>query len=149
MHSVSKGKYVGAGHIVKVKVNGITYNLKTDKRGYVSKSLKLNAGSYKITAEYHGDKVSNELKIKPTLITKNIVTKKAKKIKFSVKLVNKNGKALKNKKITIKFKGKTYKVKTNKKGIVMLSLKKLKVGKYKIISKYGKCKISNTITIKR
>lgn len=145
----SKGKYVGAGHIVKVKVNGITYNLKTDKRGYVSKSLKLNAGSYKITAEYHGDKVSNELKIKPTLITKNIVTKKAKKIKFSVKLVNKNGKALKNKKITIKFKGKTYKVKTNKKGIVMLSLKKLKVGKYKIISKYGKCKISNTITIKR
>ena len=80
---------------------------------------------------------------------KNIVKKKAKKIKFSAKLVDKNGKILKNKKITFKIKGKKYKAKTNKKGIATVTLKKLKAGKYTITSSYGGCTITNTIKIKK
>ena len=60
------------------------------------------------------------------------------------------GKALKNKKITFKIKGKSYKVKTNKKGIATLKLKlKLKVGKHTVKTSYGKNIIKNTIFIKR
>ena len=92
---------------------------------------------------------SNKITFKPTLSAKNIVKKKSKKIKFSAKLVDKNGKALKNKKITFKIKGKKYKVKTNKKGVATLTLKKLKVGNYKITSSYGGCTIKNTIKIKK
>ena len=48
---------------------------------------------------------------------------------------------------TFKFKEKTYNVKTNSKGIAKISLKNLKVGKYKIYSIYTKSKIKNTITV--
>jgi len=133
---------------VTIKVNGKNVNLKTDANGYATYSVK-KVGTYTITAELNGQKVSNKIVIKPTLIAKNVVKKKAKKIKFTVKLVNKKGKILKNKKITIKVKNKKYKVKTNKRGIATLTLKKLKVGKYTVKSSYGGCTISNTIKIKK
>ena len=64
--------------------------------------------------------------------------------------MNKNGKILKNKKIKFKFKGKTYKIKTNKRGKAILKItKKVKVGKYTITTIYGKLKVKNTIKIKR
>ena len=142
------GKY-GSGNVVTIKVNGQTYKVQTDKNGYATKSLKLKAGTYTITAEYNGDKVSNKLTFKPTLTAKNIAAKKAKKIKFSVKVVDKNGKAVKNKKVTFKIKGKKYTAKTNKKGIATASIKNLKAGKYSISSSYGGCTIKNTIKIKK
>ncbi len=144
----SNGKYVGAGKVVSVKVNGKTYNLKTDKSGYASKAFKFKFGTYTITAQYNGDKVSNKLTFKPTVIAKDITKKKSKTIKFSAKLVDKNGKVLKNKKITFKIKGKKYTSKTNKKGIATVSISNLKVGKFTISSSYGKCVVNNKITIK-
>ena len=145
------GKYVGSGKAVTIKVNGQTYKVFTDKNGYATKSLKLKAGSYTVTSEYNGDKVSNKITFKPTLTAKNVVAKKkAKKVKFSVKLVDKKGKALKKKKVTFKIKGKKYTAKTNKKGIATVTIKNLKkVGKYTITSSYGGCSISNKITIKK
>ena len=68
---------------------------------------------------------------------------------FSAKLVNSKGKVVKGKKITFKIKGKTYKVKTNNKGIATLKIKNLKVGKYIIKSIYGKSTIKNTIKIRK
>ena len=144
----SNGKYVGAGKVVSVKVNGKTYNLKTDKSGYASKAFKFKFGTYTITAQYNGDKVSNKLTFKPTVIAKDITKKKSKTIKFSAKLVDKNGKVLKNKKITFIIKGKKYTSKTNKKGIATASITNLKVGKFTISSSYGKCVVNNKITIK-
>ena len=145
----SDGNYVGANVNVAIKVNGKSYNVKTDKNGYASKSIKLGAGKYTITAEYNGYKVSNKITFKPTLTAKNIVKKRAKKIKFSAKLVDKNGKVLKNKKVSFKIKNKKYTAKTNKKGVATVILKKLKVGKYTITSSYGGCSIKNTIKIKK
>jgi hypothetical protein len=145
----SDGKAVGAKKVVVIKVDGKSYSVSTDKNGYATKALKLKTGSYTITAEYNGDKVSNKITVKPILTAKNIVKKKAKTIKFSAKLVDKNGKALKNKKITFKIKGKTYKAKTNKKGVATASIKNLKVGKFTITSSYGGCTIKNTIKIKK
>ena len=144
----SDGSY-GAGNIVAIKVNGKSYNVQTDKNGYATKSLKLKSGTYTVTAEFNGDKISSKITFKPTLTAKNIVKKKAKKITFSVKVVNKNGKAVKNKKVTFKINGKTYKSKTNKKGVATVSVKNLKVGKYTITSSYGGCTIKNTIKIKK
>lgn len=76
------------------------------------------------------------------------MSKKSKVAKFKAKLVNKNAKPLKGKKITFKIKGKSYNVKTNKKGITVLKLK-LKVGKYIIKSIYGKSKVTNKIIVKK
>ena len=144
------GKYVGAGKVVTIKVNGQTYKVSTDKNGYATKSLKLKAGTYTVTSEYNGDKVSNKVTFKPTLTAKNVVAKKGKKVKFTAKLVNKKGKALKNKKVTFKVKGKKYTAKTNKKGKATAIIKNLKkVGKFTITSSYGGCTIKNTIQIKK
>ena len=144
----SNGNFA-AGNIVTFKINGQTYKIKTDSKGYAIKALKLKSGTYVITAEFNGDKVSNKLTFKPTLVAKNIVKKKAKKIKFTVKVVNKNGKAVKKKKVTFKIKGKKYSAKTNNKGVATVSIKNLKVGKFTITSSYGGCTIKNTIKIKK
>ena len=77
------------------------------------------------------------------------MAKKSKKVKFSAKLVDKNGKVLKKKKVTFKIKNKKYYAKTNKKGKATIVIKKLKPGKYTISSSYGGCTIKNTIKIKK
>ena len=87
--------------------------------------------------------------MKPTLITKNVKAKKGKAVKFTAKLLSKNGKVLKNKKIIFKIKGKVYKAKTNKKGIASIKIRNLKVGKYTVTTKYGKLQNKNRITVKR
>ena len=144
------GKAAGAGKVVQFKLNGKKYNVKTDKNGYAVCKLNLKPKKYTITATYSGFKVSNKITVKPVLYAKGISVKKAKFIKFKVKLVKTNGKPFKGKKITFKFKGKSYKVKTNKKGFATLKITyKLKVGKYKIVAKYGKSKVSKKISVRR
>jgi len=76
---------------------------------------------------------------KTTLTVKHLVTLKTVKVKKSAKKLVlqatlKNSKALKGKTVTFKFNGKTYKAKTNSKGIAKVTikksvLKKLKAGK--------------------
>ena len=135
--------------IITVNINKNTVKIKTDNQGYATLKLSLKAGKYTITATYKNVKASNKITVKPTLITKNKKIKKGKTLTYTAKLLNKNGKPLKNKKITFKINGKKYKAKTNKKGIAKIKVKNLKVGKYKIITTYGKQKNTNTITVKK
>ena len=79
------------------------------------------------------------------------MSKKAKKTaSFKVKVLKSNGKVFAKKVVKINFKGKTYKIKTDKKGIVTFKLpKNLKVGKYTIKTSFGGLTNSNKITVKR
>ncbi|WP_458453106.1 pectate lyase-like adhesive domain-containing protein [Methanobrevibacter sp.] len=82
------------------------------------------------------------------------VKKSAKKLVLTAKLT-KGKKLVSGKKITFKFNGKTYKAKTNKKGIAKVTikksiLKKLKVGKkIKYQAKYGKLTVKKTAKAKK
>lgn len=144
-----EGNIASTNETVKITVNGKSYDVKTDDKGYATFKINLKPKTYTITATYKDVKVSNKIIVKPVLTAKNISKKKSKKIKFQAKLVNTKGKAVKSKKITFKFKGKKYTAKTNKKGIATITLKNLKVGKYSITTKYGKSTIKNTIKIKK
>lgn len=138
------------GESIKIMIGGKSYTAKSDKNGFASVKLnKLAAKTYSVTVDYKGFKVSNKIKIKPTLTAKNKSIKKGKALTFTAKLVNSKGKALKGKKITFKIKNKKYTAKTNKKGIAKIRVKKLKAGKYTIKTSYGKVKISNKITVKK
>ena len=93
--------------------------------------------------------------IKITLSLKKVKVKKSAK-KLVLQATLKQGKnSLINKKITLKFNGKTYKAKTNKKGIAKVTinskiLKKLKVGKkVKYQASYGKITVKKTAKVKR
>ena len=139
---------IASGVYVKITIGGKTYNVKTNKNGIATLKLTQKPNKYTITASYKGVKVSNKVVIKTTIITKNLSKKKSKTAKFTVKLLNSNGKILKSKIVTIKFKGKTYKVKTNSKGIAKLTINKnIKVGKYNILTSYGKLTVKNWVRV--
>ena len=142
-------KPVGAGKVVKFKVNGKTYRVETNKNGYAKLSIKLKPNKYTVTVKYSKYKITNKITVKKLLSAKNISKKKSKKTKFQAKLVNSKGNPKKGKWITFKIDGKKYKAKTNKKGIATIVLKNLKVGKHKIVSSYGKTSIKNTIKIRK
>lgn len=79
--------------------------------------------------------------------SKNISSTYGKKVKFSVKVLNKEGKAINHTLVTFKVNGKTYNRYTNQSGISHIYLN-LNAGKYAI--KYNASGISgkNTITVK-
>ena len=141
-------KPVGAGYVVKFKVNGKIYKVKTTKYGYAKLSIKLKPNTYSVKVKFSKFVLYNTITVKKLLSAENIYKKASKKTYFQAKLVYSNGNAQKGKIITFKIDGKIYKAKTNKYGIATLTLKNLKVGKYKIISSYGTTAIKNTIKIK-
>ena len=142
------GKVVGKK--VKFTINGKNYYSKTNKNGVATLKLKLKPGKYTVYVSYGDAKVKKVITIKKTLITKNISKKVKKSGKFTVKVLNSKGKAYSKQTVKIKFKGKTYKIKTNKKGIAIFMVpKNLKVGKYTIKTTYNGLTVSNKIIVKK
>ena len=151
------GNPVASGTVVKIKVSGVTYSVKTDKNGYATLPIRLQPKTYTITSTYKGVTVKNTIKVKSTLKAKKTfkVKKTAKKLVLKAKLKWSNGKPIVGKKVTFKFKGKTYKAKTNKKGIAKVKvkkkvIKKLKRGKkYKVKIRYKNETAKSKVKVKR
>jgi transglutaminase-like putative cysteine protease len=121
---------------VKITVNGVTYTKKTNANGVASLPINLKPGTYKVVATNPktGFKLTTTFKILSTISARDISKVYTDGRKFYATFLKSNGKALANKKVKFKIDGKTYKVKTNSKGVASLSLKDLKKGTYKIIS---------------
>ena len=143
---------------VTIKLNKKTYKIKSNKKGVaifkIPKTVK--PGTYTISASYAGLTVKNKLKVKQVISSQKTKTVKRWWKKFTLKATLKNGKKpLKGKKIIFKFKGKTYKVKTNSKGVAKVTIKrkvirKLKRGNsYKVTISYLKDTIKRTVYVKR
>ena len=149
------GRAVGAGAVVKFTINGKTYNVATDNNGIAKIKITQLPKKYTITTKYNGASLKNTVTVKQVLTASKVTIKKktAKKLVLKAKLKI-NGKLIKGKKITFKFKGKTYKVKTNKKGIAQKTLKrnvikKLKKGKkYTVKVTYLKDTVKTTVKVK-
>ena len=125
------------GKNVAVRIDNKMHNLKTDKNGFVTVKIDSNfkVGTHSIEIRYNGASAKNKVVVKHLVSLKSASVKKSgKKLVLTASLAKVNGKYLKNKRIVFKFKGKTYKAKTNSKGVAKVSikksvLKKLKVGK--------------------
>ena len=150
----SDGKAL-SGKSVKITINGKTYTKTTDKNGYASMKISLPPKAYSVKVTYGDVTITKKVTVKSIISAKNINAKKSvKTVKIKVTLKKVNGKYLKNKKVTLKFNKKTFKVKTNKKGVVTFTIKnsvykKLKANKkytYQVI--YGKDKVKKTIKFK-
>ena len=155
---VTRGGKAMSGQTVKLNINGEIKTVKTDKNGYASVKINLSPKSkaYTVTASYLGVTVKNNITVKSLIVAKNLKVKKtSKKIKIKITLKKVDGKYLKGKKVSLKFKGKTYKAKTNKKGVATFIIKnnivkKLKVGKtYSYQVSYIKDTLSKKITVKK
>lgn len=140
------GKPVKSGQKVTFYVGSKKYTKSTDKNGYAKLKLTQKPGYYQVMAKYKDFKVSNVVLIKQVIKSVTSFSGKALKstFKYKVKFLGKNKK---NKKIMVKFNKKTYKAKTNKKGIATFTLKTpKKTGSYNVVASYKKSKISSTFT---
>ncbi len=138
------------GKFVNFTIGKHTYKVRTDKKGYATLKINMKPGKYTVITKFEDVKVKNKITVKTTLITKNKSKKVKKSAKFKIKVLNSKGKAYKNQLVKVKFKGKTYKLKTNKKGIAIFKIpKNLKVGKYKIKTTYKGLTNSNRITVRK
>lgn len=139
-----------------IKVGKKTIEAYANENGVATFKLpKLKPGKYKMTITCGGVKLTKTLTVKQILTLKTVKIKKsAKKLVLTATL--KKGKTpIKYKWVSFKFKGKTYKVKTDKKGIAKVTikksvLKKLKVGKkYSYKVSYLKTSISRSAKVKK
>ena len=93
--------------------------------------------------------------VKTTITLKTVTIKKSAKKLILQATLKQGKKVLSGKKITFKFNGKTYKAKTNNKGIAKVTikkaiLKKLKIGKkIKYQASYGKIIAKKTVKVKK
>ena len=135
-----------SGADVSYTYDGKTVNTKTDSDGAVSFAISpTKVGSYKIAGKFLGDKYNNASSFTKTFtVSKNSVkfsspTKQVSystsKRTFKIALKTSNNKALKSKQVTLSINGKSYKVKTNSKGVATFKIKlpnKKKTYNYKV-----------------
>lgn len=141
---------LAVGKYVTFKINKKTYKVKTDKNGIATLKINQKPGKYNVSVQYGNAKANNVIRVKTTLITKNIVKKVKKLGKYNIKVLNGKGKPYAKRTVKIRFRGKTYSIKTKKNGIARFSLpKSLKKGKYTIKVSYNGLTNTNKITVKR
>ena len=148
------GHAVGAGAKVTFTINKKTITVTTDKNGIAKIKITQLPGKYPITTRYMGKTYKNTVTVKQVLkVTKVSVKNTAKKLilKATLKI---NGKAVKGKVIKFTFRGKTYKAKTNAKGIATVTIKqkvikKLTKKSYTLKVTYLKDTVKSTVKVKQ
>jgi len=150
----SDGKVAVGGQSVIFVINGKTLTVKTDKNGMAKIKITEVPNKYTIITIYDGKTYKNTVTVKQVLKVSKVTVKKTAR-KFTLKATLKiNGKLVKGKVIIFKFNGKTYKVKTNSKGIAQKTLKrnvikKLKKGKtYTVKVTYLKDTVKSSVKVK-
>ena len=146
-----------ANKVVSIKVGTISKTLKTNANGKASVAIgKLVPKTYTASIKFAGDSnyqassfkvkvVVNKAKPKITAKKKTFkVTAKTKKVTAILK--NNKGKVLKKVKLTLKIGKKTYKAKTNSKGVATFKVKLTKKGKYTGKVKFAGSKYYKAVT---
>ena len=147
-----------SGMKVQFTINGKTYTVTTNSNGWATLNLNIKTlvpKTYTITASYAGYSVKNTVKVKQIINAKKTTTVKKTAKQLKIKITLKGKTVLKNKSLKVKFKGKTYTIKTNKKGIAYFKLtkkviKKLKKSKtYRYAITYNKDTLNRYIKVKK
>ena len=138
-----------ANTMVSIAVNGKSYSVKTNGNGIASLQVNLKPGSYKVvsTNPLMGYKATTTFTILPTITASNVKQVQGQRKNFKAKFLRSDGKPLANAYVKYKFRGKVHKAKTNAYGKIVIPLKNLKKGTYKIVC-YNKDGFSKTYKIK-
>lgn len=136
-------------------LNGKTIKVKTNGNGEIEIPLSLANKVYPLSVkfldddDYIGSHASSKITVLARIIgNKNVVGYNAYKVTYKFRAYDDNMKFTKGIKVTVKVNKKTYKLETDKKGYVKLSIL-LKKGKYKITASCKGFKVSNKITVKK
>lgn len=129
--------------LADANVNVVAGNFKcsnmTNDKGISSIMLKLNPGTYNLTAYFEGDATHNagnltsKIKILPTIKAADVTKYYKGSQKYTATFFDAYGNPLVNAKVNISVKGKSYTKTTNNKGIISQDVN-LKPGNYKIVA---------------
>ena len=140
------GKPVGAGETITFNINGVMYTRTTNASGIAKLNINLNPGTYIITGEYAGCRVSNTIKVLPILTAKDLAKKYGTSNPFVAKLVDGQGNPYAGQTITFNINGVFYNRVTDNAGQAKLNIN-LQAGQYIITSSYNGASLSNKVTI--
>jgi hypothetical protein len=141
------GNPVGLGEKVIFNVNGVFYNRTSNESGYAKLNVNLAPGNYIITAEYDEFKVSNNIKVLPTISAKDLTMEYMDGHEFTAHVLDDTGKALANSKVKFNINGIIYTRTTDNEGNAHLNINII-VGSYTITStNYKGLSVSNKIII--
>lgn len=140
-------KVAGAGENVTFNINGVLYTRTTNESGYANLNINLPPGHYVVTAEYMGDRVSNNITVKPVISASDLTKAYGSSDPFVATLVDSKGNPDYNKTVKFNINGVFYSRTTDDEGHAKLNIT-LMPGEYIItsISPNGNT-ISNKITI--
>ncbi len=140
------GKPVGVNETVTFNINGVFYKRMTNSEGIAKLNINLNPGEYVITAEYKDSMISNNIKVLPILLTKDLTMHYQDKSKFEAKLLDGKGNPFANQNVSFNINSVLYKRPTDSNGTAKLNIN-LAPGIYTITSSYNGYSIGNMITI--
>ena len=140
------GKAVGAGVTVTFNINGVFYTRQTNALGIAKLNINLEPGTYIITAEYQGCKVSNIIQVLPVLAAEDMVKNYDTADQFVATLVDGEGYPYAGQTVHFNIHGVLYTRVTDIIGQARLNIN-LQPGEYIITSSYNGLSISNKITI--
>ena len=146
-----KGNGVGNEKIA-FSINGKTFKAYTNSDGLAVITLSLKIGTYSIKVNSSYGNFARKISVVSRFSgNKNISMYYFDGSKYSFKVYGNNGKLVgANQVVVVKLNKKTYKIKTNSKGIAKLTIPKtVKPGKYTITASYKGQTIKNTITVKK
>ncbi|MBQ9026245.1 MAG: hypothetical protein IJ104_07730, partial [Methanobrevibacter sp.] len=142
----SNGQTAGEGEKVTFNINGVLYTRTTNENGTATLNINLQPGTYIITVEFEGCLASNNVKVLPTLQTKDLTKKYGTTQAFEATLLNGQGKPQPNEKITFNINGVFYQRTTDANGTAKLNINLLP-GEYIITSQYNTAITSNTVKV--
>ena len=141
-----KGNPVGAGVSIQLNINGVFYTRTSDTNGYVKMNINLPPGTYIVTAEYKGLKVSNTINVLTVLETEDLIMKYHDGSQFKAKVLDGQGKPYASQTVTYNINGVFYTKISGDDGIAGLTIN-LPAGEYIITSMYNGLNVANKVTI--
>ncbi|MCR5027500.1 MAG: adhesin [Methanobrevibacter sp.] len=140
------GETIRSGETVEFNINGVFYYRQTNIQGQAKLNINLNPGDYVITAAYDGCRVSNNIKVLPTITANDMIMEYKDGSKFKAYVLDDIGGPKANDKVIFNINGVFYTRTTNEHGIASLNIN-LDVGTYIITSENNGLKMSNKIII--
>ena len=133
--------------IVSFNVNGVIYNITTNDEGIATLPINLNPGNYTITATWNTLSVSNQIKVLPTLIGKDLNKTFNEEAFYEVQVLDNTGNPLPGENVIVNIHGVFYNITSKTDGIAKLIIT-LNPGHYIATATWNGYSTSNLINVK-
>ena len=135
-----------SGQKASININGVFYTRTTNDKGIATFQINLEPGTYILTMEYKGCRVSNKVTVLSVIQSSDIKMKYQDGTRFKVTILDGVGKPYAKQNVTFNINGVFYYRTTNGDGSASLAIN-LMAGEYIITTTYNSLNVSNKVTI--